>query len=63
MGNYAQIYRGNVMLKKLAWKILEKEIDKIYQNLAQKTLENENLKQRIRLLQWEKEELKWKIKK
>lgn len=52
-----------LMLKKLAWKILEKEIDKIYQNLAQKTLENENLKQRIRLLQWENEELKWKITK
>lgn len=54
--------RGNVMLKKIAWKILEKEIDKIYQNLTQKTLENENLKQRIRLLQWENEELKWKTK-
>lgn len=54
--------RGNVMLKKIAWKILEKEIDKICQNLTQKTLENENLKQRIRLLQWENEELKWKTK-
>lgn len=51
------------MFKKIAWKILDKEIDKIYKKLAEKTLENENLKQRIRLLQWENEELKWKITK
>lgn len=47
------------MFKKIAWKILSKEIDKIYQNLAQKTLENENLKQRIKFLSWEIEKLKW----
>lgn len=47
------------MLKKIAWKILDKEINKIYKKLAEKTLENENLKQRIRLIQWELEKTKW----
>lgn len=47
------------MLKKIAWKILEKEIDKIYKKLMEKKLENENLKQRIKMLNWEIEKLKW----
>lgn len=49
------------MLKKIAWKILKKEFDRLTQKLSEKILENENLKQRIRLLQWELEATKWKI--
>jgi hypothetical protein len=47
------------MFKKIAWKILSKEIDKILNKLTEKTLENENLKQRIKFLNWEIEKLKW----
>uniref|UniRef100_A0AAU8B484 Uncharacterized protein n=1 Tax=Dulem virus 211 TaxID=3145688 RepID=A0AAU8B484_9VIRU len=56
---FSMLYGGNVMFKKIAWKILSKEINKILDKMTEKTLENENLKQRIKFLSWEIEKLKW----